>query len=601
MADLLSNFHFLRPDWFYALIPALLLYLLLKFRQSTSSNWEKAIDASLLPHLLDNPDGKVSKSPLTLVFVAWVLAIVALSGPVWEKTEQPVHEREDALVIVFDLTKSMYANDVKPSRLVRARRKLQDLLALRDEGVTALVVFAGDAHVVAPLTDDTATIISMIPAIDPAIMPATGSQLTPALNRAVDLFTDAGVSSGRILIITDEIRDIADAQRAARTHRFSYPISVMSVGSSEGAPISINPNNPDTGFIKDSAGNLVIAKVDQAQLQDFANVAGGRFTPMTLTDEDIEYLLAPDPLLLNEEFREIERDFDIWREEGPWLLLLLLPLVSLAFRRGWVWSIALVMLLPVEKAYAVEWIDFWQTKNQQGLAALQEGDAETAANLFESPDWKGSALYHGQNFEEAAKTFADIDGAEGRYNLGNAFAKQGRLEEAIEAYAETLASQPDHEDATFNKKLVEDLLQQQQEQQQQQGENEQNQEDQEQQDQQQGENQQDQQEQDQQEQDQQDQQQAESDQQEQKEKEQQEKEQQQQEQEQQEQEQQEQQEEQQQEVADKELDSEEEQALKQWLRRVPDDPGGLLRNKFRKQHHDRLQQGQISQTQTGDW
>lgn len=593
MTDLLSNFHFLRPDWFYALIPGLLLYLLLKFRQSTSSNWESAIDASLLPHLLDNPDGKVSKSPLTLVFIAWLLAIVALSGPAWEKTEQPVHEREDALVIVFDLTKSMYANDVKPNRLVRARRKLQDLLALRDEGVTALVVFAGDAHVVAPLTDDTATSISMIPAIDPGIMPATGSQLTPALNRAIDLFTDAGVSSGRILIITDEIRDIADAQRVARIHRFSYPISVMSVGSSEGAPISINPNNPDAGYVKDRAGNLVIAKVDQAQLQDFASVAGGRFAPMTLTDEDIEYLLAPDPLLLNEDFREIERDFDIWREEGPWLLLLLLPLVSLAFRRGWVWSIALVMLLPVEKTYAVEWIDLWQTKDQQGLAALQEGDAETAANLFESPDWKGSALYHGQNFEEAAKTFADIEGAEGRYNLGNAFAKQGRLEEAIEAYAETLASQPDHEDAAFNKKLVEDLLQQQQEQQQQ-SENEQNQEnqeDQQQQDQQQGENQQ-----DQQEQEQQDQQQANNDQQEQQEKEQQEREQQGP-----EQQEQAQQEQQQQEVADKKLDSEEEQALKQWLRRVPDDPGGLLRNKFRKQHYDRVQQGQISQTQTGDW
>ena len=594
MTDLLSNFHFLRPDWFYALIPALLLYLLLKFRQSTSSNWESAIDASLLPHLLDNPDGKVSKSPLTLVFIAWLLAIIALSGPVWEKTEQPVHQREDALVIVFDLTKSMYANDVKPNRLVRARRKLQDLLALRDEGVTALVVFSGDAHVVAPLTDDTATSISMIPAIDPGIMPATGSQVTPALNRAIDLFTDAGVSSGRILIITDEIRDIAEAQRVARIHRFSYPISVMSVGSSEGAPIFINPNNPDAGYVKDRTGNLVIAKVDQAQLQDFASVAGGRFTPMTLTDEDIEYLLAPDPLLLNEDFREIERDFDIWREEGPRLLLLLLPLVSLAFRRGWVWSIALVMLLPVEKTYAVEWIDLWQTKDQQGLAALQEGDAETAANLFESPDWKGSALYHGQNFEEAAKTFADIEGAEGRYNLGNAFAKQERLEEAIEAYAETLASQPDHEDAAFNKKLVEDLLQQQQEQQQQQSENEQNQEnqeDQQQQDQQQGENQQ-----DQQEQEQQDQQQSNNDQQEQQEKEQQEREQQEQ-----EQQEQAQQEQQQQEVADKELDSEEEQALKQWLRRVPDDPGGLLRNKFRKQHYDRVQQGQISQTQTGDW
>jgi Ca-activated chloride channel family protein len=128
----LSQLHFLRPEWFYALVPAVLLYLMLKYRQSTASNWEKAVDSNLLPYLLDNPDGAVSRSPMTLLLVAWLLAVLALAGPVWQKTDQPVHEREDALVILLDLTRSMYATDVKPNRLVRARRKLQDLLNLRN-------------------------------------------------------------------------------------------------------------------------------------------------------------------------------------------------------------------------------------------------------------------------------------------------------------------------------------------------------------------------------------------------------------------------------------------------------------------------------------
>ena len=578
MSAMLADFHFLRPEWFYLIIPAAILYLLLKYRQSNASNWEKAIDPVLLPHLLDNPQGEISRSPLTVVFIAWLLAILALAGPVWQKTEQPVHEREDALVVLLDLTKSMYTPDVKPNRLVRARRKLQDLLNLRDEGVTALVVFAGDAHVVAPLTDDNATIVSMIPAISPSIMPGQGSALAPALERAVELFKNAGVTSGRILIITDEIRDVAEAQSIARSHRFSYPVSVLSVGSEDGAPIPIDANNPNSGFVKDGRGNLVIARVNQPILQDFANVAGGRFSPMTLTDEDLTYLLAPDPLMISEEFRVVERNFDIWYEHGPWLLLLLLPLASLAFRRGWLWGLVLLIALPSEETYAFEWQDLWHTRDQQGMQALQTGDAEKASTLFENPGWKGSALYRGDNFQDAASQFASIHSTHGRYNLGNAFAKQGRLEEAIEAYDESLMLDPNNEDAAFNKKLVEDLLQQQQQQQQQNRENQ----DQEQQDQ------------DQQNQDQQDQQQQNA------ENEQQESEQEQQESE---QEQPENEEQQDQELAeeDRELDSEEEQALKQWLRRVPDDPGGLLRAKFLMQHEERLKLGQIAQPRSEDW
>ncbi len=618
MNDILINFHFLRPEWFYALIPALILFSLLMYRQRKNSNWEQSIDPVLLPHLLDEPGGKVSRNPLTLVLVAWCLAILALAGPVWQKTPQPVHEREDALVILLDLSRSMYATDVKPTRLVRARHKLQDLLNLRSEGVTALVVFAGDAHTVSPLTDDTVTIAAMIPALTPEIMPAFGSQLAPALERAVSLFEDAGITSGRILIITDEIRDIAKAQAVARVHRIRYPVSVMSVGSSDGAPVLLNGEYPDAGFLKDFSGNLVIPKVDEAALADFASIAGGRFTPMTLTDEDLAYLLAATPLFTDENILALERDFDVWEEEGPWLLILLLPLAAFAFRRGWLWSLVLLCLLPVDNTYAFEWSDLWQTKDQQGIEALQQGQPGRAAQLFENPGWKGSALYRDEDYQNAASQFSNIDSTDGRYNLGNAFAKQMRLEEAIEAYDEALKLDPDNEDAAFNRQLVQQLIEQQQ---QLDGENQEQedsgQEDQQQEgnpDQQQGENE------DQQQEGEPEQQHGENeDQQQEGDTEQQhgENEDQQQEGEP-EQQQQEGNEDQKQDGeadqdqsqlgeenqvdADSEMDSEEKQALEQWLRRIPDDPGGLLRRKFRAQHEERLKQGQISrQTEYGDW
>ena len=271
----------------------------------------RAIDPLLLPYLIDNSEQSSSRNPLVLALLAWLLAITAMAGPVWQKTPQPVHEREDALIILMDLTRSMYATDVKPNRLVRARRKVLDLLKLRNEGVTGLIVYSGDAHTVSPLTDDAKTIAEMIPAVAPEIMPAPGSRLAPAIELALKLFNDANVASGRILVITDEIRDIADAQTIARKNRIAFPISVMSVGTKEGAPIIADAFYREGGFLKDQFGTLIIPRVNQSAIQDFATLAGGRYSPMTLTDEDLDYLLAEEIIQNLEEYRTLERDFDV--------------------------------------------------------------------------------------------------------------------------------------------------------------------------------------------------------------------------------------------------------------------------------------------------
>ena len=582
LAETLANVHFLRPEWFCALIPALLLFALLRYRQSHHSNWEKVIAPHLLPHILSNPDKAVSKSPLSLLLAAWLLAIVAIAGPVWRQTPQPVHEREDALVVIFDLTRSMLATDVKPDRLVRAKRKLIDLLELREEGVTGLVVFAGDAHVVSPLTDDTKTIAAMIPALSPDIVPAPGSALAPALVKAVDLFQGGGTASGRILIITDEIRDVVASQRVAREFRNAYPVSVMSVGTEVGGPVALASGRPEAGYLKDARGNLVIPKLNANSLKAFADLAGGRYSPMTLTEEDLGYLLAEQPLMQNDTYRELERDFDVWFEEGPWLLLILLPLAALGFRRGWVWSIALVFILPTEDAKASLWDDLWRTRDQQAMQVMSQGDVEAAAELFENPEWKATANYRGEKFEDAANQYGSLDTADSKYNLGNAFAKQNLLDEAIEAYDQALAADPDNEDAQFNKTLIEQLQKEQKQDQDSEDSEEQQDQDQSQQDQEQ------------------------QDQKEQKEQDsQQDSQQEQDEQEQKEPEEQPQKEQANQKPAEEEsepLDEEEKQALQQWLRRVPDDPSGLLRRKFQMQYEDRLREGKVSSNDsTTDW
>ena len=177
----LSEFHFLRPEWFYVLIPTVLLYLLLRKRDATASNWSKSIDPMLLPYLIETSGETTKRNPFYLLLIAWLIMITALAGPVWQKTPQPVQTKEDALIIVLDLSLSMYATDIKPNRITRARQKLLDIVTKRDEGVTGLIVYAGDAHVVSPLTDDAATIAAMVPALAPEIMPIYGSSLAPAM------------------------------------------------------------------------------------------------------------------------------------------------------------------------------------------------------------------------------------------------------------------------------------------------------------------------------------------------------------------------------------------------------------------------------------
>ena len=592
----LELFHFLRPQWFVAVLPLALLIWFLFFRRGAESNWEALVDEPLLPHILIKGVRRTRRVALLSTAAGGLLGIIALAGPVWEKLPQPVFTTQDALVIALDLTRSMDAADVSPSRLERARYKIRDILDQRHEGQTALLVYAGEVFTVTPLTDDGATIKSQLNALNTNIMPVTGNRTDRALDKALDLLKQAGMRRGHVLLITDDADPDRTEESVRRLRNEGYRLSILGAGTRHGAPVLL----PDGGFLQGKDGEIVIPVLDESALRRLAAAGGGMYVRLTKDDQDTR--------LLSGNFSAFQPDAeqagtgttaDVWREQGPWLVLCLLPLAALLFRRGYIFVLAAMLLAPADPVYALDWEGLWLRKDQRGQRAMDARDYEAAAEWFDDPAWKAAAQHRAGNYQAAADTLDKHDDVESSYNRGNALARLGRYHEAIAAYDRTLAELPDHADAKFNRELLEQELERQQPQQQQDGEQQEQQDGEQQQERQQsGEQPRDREQQDRRNPGQQDRQQAGQEQQpslsrqeqaDRNEAPEQDNPEQAQRQERNEQGKPQQEHEAGQQVArsDDLKTAEEQQATEQWLRRIPDDPSGLLRRKFRYQYQQR--------------
>lgn len=464
-----TTLHWIRPELLWTGIPLLICALLLTRQHFQQRSWQKHIDPTLLPYLLEGkPKGAPRRSALVLLLCA-TLMWLALLGPAWEKVPTPLYKNTDGLVVVLDLSPSMLAEDIQPSRMRQARFKLRDILQLRSDGQTGLVVFAGDAFVVAPLTDDVNTLLTLIPGLNPSMMPMPGSNPLAGVTLAKELLDRSG-GDGSILLISDGVNSQQLDGLSAFISKSDCNLSVLAVGTPDGAPIPL----PGGGFARDNAGNIIVPALTTKELQSLAAAGNGHYRELSLDDADIKGLsvdTASSTQRQDEATNPSERNYDQWKDAGPWLVLLLLPLALIGFRKSWLATL-LPLLLPMlivakpNSAQAFEFADLWQTPDQQA-AALLDTDPQAAADKFQDPMWKASAQYRAGDFEAAANNYAQFDTGDAHYNRGNALAKAGKLDEAIAAYDAALEKTPSLEDATKNKALLEQLKDQQENQQQQ--------------------------------------------------------------------------------------------------------------------------------------
>ena len=443
--------HFLRPWWWLGLAPLPLALWLVARGGGGRAALARLADAVLLPHLV-HAAGSRKRLALVVLALAWLLAVTALAGPAWQKVQTPLYVNGAARVVVLSLSNDMLAEDLKPDRMTRARFAVRDLLDAAGDARTALVAYAGAAFTVAPLTDDKRTVLNLLQALRPDVMPVQGNDAAAGIRQGVELLRQAHVKGGDLVVVTDTAGDAAvAAARSARNE--GIRVDVLGIGTREGAPV------PQTGGgFASGTGGMLMARRDDAALRVLANAGGGRYVALQADGGGVTAFAAP--LAASGHVSDNQRA-QLWRDGGVWLLPILVVLAALAFRRGWLLVLALCVLpISMPVAHASTWSSLWTNRDQRAVQALREGDATRAKALATTSGMRGAADYRSGDFGAAAKAFAQQHDARARYNLGNALAKQGDYQKAIDAYSDALRQDPELADARANRDAVQDWLKQ---------------------------------------------------------------------------------------------------------------------------------------------
>ncbi|CAI8700059.1 Ca-activated chloride channel family protein [Pseudomonas sp. IT-196MI5] len=444
--------YWFRP-WWLLLLPVLgWLLWQLWHRKKRAGRWQMILPPAFHSALLSGGSGRDSKLPWVALGVAWLLTVLALLGPGWERVEQTSQKPADPLVVVLELTPEMLATDVMPNRLEQARRKLFDLLQVRSDAQTAIVVYAGSAHTLVPLSDDLSTSRNLLDALKPSLMPEPGHRADLAVLKALALLEQAALGDGRILLVGSSLTEPERLGIRRALNGKSTQFLMLGIGTAEGSPIT----QEDGSFLKDEQGAILVPRLDEPGLKGFVNDLDGRFRQARLDDSDLHALgLLDGPRNLRNDGQTLR--LDTWADQGYWLLLPLLLLAACAGRRGWLLCLPLLLALP-QPSYAFDLADLWLRPDQQGVQLLKHKRPAEAARRFEDHQWQGVALYEAGDYVGAAERFAEGNDAHAHYNRGNALAKSGELEAALDAYEQALERQPDLRPALTNKALVERLL-----------------------------------------------------------------------------------------------------------------------------------------------
>lgn len=458
---MIEALEWLRPGWLFAL-PAGLALLWAWWRARAGAGlWRRLVDPVLLAHLLGRAPASSARLALGAAAVVLVLACVALAGPTWRAQPSPLYRDLSARIVVLDLSPSMDAVDVVPSRLERARAAIVTILREAPDAQLGLVVFGADAFTVAPLMNDASALVHLLASVHTGTLPRAGSRPDLGLDMARALLSRAGVAAGDVILVGDSAGDARTLEAARALAKAGFPLSVVAVGTPHGGPVRL----ANGAFARTEADGILVSKPELAALERLAHAGGGRFHTLAALEEAPRFARGAQAWAVSPEAPA--RASDLRQDDGAWFALLALPFAAFLFRRGWlvgVGGLALTLALtgPPRQAQAFDWPDPWRRADQQAAAKFSTGrfaeHDDLLARLGPESPWHPMLLYRSGRFAEAAAQFAAQDTADAHYNRGNALALEGRLEAALAAYGAALERRPAMRDALFNRALVREAL-----------------------------------------------------------------------------------------------------------------------------------------------
>ena len=428
-----ENFHFLRPLWLLTLLPLLFLGRGLWNGLKNTSAWETVCDKNLLDFLIVKGSSRQRRVIRYLALIGLLSGIIALSGPTWRKKQMPVFSPANPVMLLLNLSSDMEGTDITPNRLSRAKFAIDDLLKNLKAQV-GLIVYTSEPYLITPITDDTKIISNLLPAISRDIVPENGDRLNRAIDLAVESLQAGHYNYGNIVVFAADIGQELNAtlSSATKSHDDGYKINVVDVTAGNNEKLRMLASKGDGTYLNISSNINVLAEQINSHI--------------------------------NSELQKTKNQQEIWEDSGYWFLLISMLCFIYFFRRG---VLVILLFLSISgNSHA----GFFTNANQDAARAFATGDYATAANKFSVTDWKAAASYRNRDYHAAESLYRQGEGIENMYNLGNALAKSGKIEDAIKQYEEVLKINPEHEDAKFN---LEYLKQQQNNNSQQNNQNEQ--------------------------------------------------------------------------------------------------------------------------------